>query len=95
MTYEFHPEAEQEFVEAAAYYEQMVTGLGQRFGSEVRHAIERLLEYPELGSPVDEDLHRLVLIRFPYIYLQLHARHAHDRRGGSCPSSSRILASES
>ena len=38
MTYEFHPEAEQEFVEAAAYYEQNVTGLGQRFGSEVRHA---------------------------------------------------------
>ena len=66
MTYEFHPEAEQEFVEAAAYYEQNVTGLGQRFGSEVRHALERLLEYPELGSPVDADLRRLVLIRFPY-----------------------------
>ena len=69
MTYEFHPAAEQEFVEAAAYYERNVTGLGQRFGREVRHAIERLLEYPEMGSPVDVDLRRLVLVRFPYVLI--------------------------
>jgi hypothetical protein len=36
MIYEFHPEAEQEFIEAAAYYEQNVASLGERFGSEVR-----------------------------------------------------------
>jgi plasmid stabilization system protein ParE len=66
MIYEFHPEAEQEFVEAAAYYERNVTGLGERFGSEVRHAIERLLEYPKLGVPMDADLSRLMLTRFPY-----------------------------
>ena len=69
MRYEFHPEAEQEFVEAAAYYERNVRGLGERFGSEVRHAIERLLEYPELGSPIDADLRRLLLTRFPYFLI--------------------------
>ena len=69
MRYEFHPEAEQEFVEAAAYYERNVTGLGQRFGREVRHAIDRLLEYPELGSPMDQDLRRLMLTRFPYVLI--------------------------
>jgi len=69
MIYEFHPEAEQEFVEAAAYYERNVRGLGERFGSEVRHAIERLLEYPELGSPIDADLRRLLLTRFPYFLI--------------------------
>lgn len=69
MIYEFHPEAEQEFVEAAAYYERNVTGLGERFGSEVRHAIERLLEYPELGVPMDVDLRRLMLTRFPYFLI--------------------------
>lgn len=69
MIYEFHPEAEQEFVEAAAYYERNVTGLGERFGSEVRHAIERLLEYPELGAPMDADLRRLMLTRFPYFLI--------------------------
>jgi len=69
MTYAFHPEAEQEFIEAAAYYEQNVTGLGQRFGSEVRHAIERLAEFPERGSPLDEGLRGLVLLRFPYVLI--------------------------
>ena len=42
MTSEFHPAAEQEFLEAAAYYERNVTGLGERFGREVRQAVERL-----------------------------------------------------
>ena len=69
MIYEFHPEAEQEFIEAAAYYEQNVTGLGERFGSEVRRAIERLLEYPESGSLIDTDLRRLMLTRFPYFLI--------------------------
>ncbi len=44
MKYEFHPEAEQEFVEAAHYYERNVTGLGKRFGAEVHRAIGQLLE---------------------------------------------------
>ncbi len=44
MRYEFHPEAEEEFIESAAYYEQAVPGLGERFASEVRSAIERLVE---------------------------------------------------
>lgn len=69
MIYEFHPEAEQEFIEAAAYYERHVTGLGERFGGEVRQVIERLLEYPELGSPINADLRRLVLARFPYVLI--------------------------
>ena len=69
MIYEFHPEAEQEFVEAAAYYERAVTGLGERFGSEVRYAIEQLLEYPELGPPIDANLRRLILTRFTYFLI--------------------------
>jgi toxin ParE1/3/4 len=69
MTYEFHPEAEQEFIEAAAYYEQNVTGLGERFGNEVRRAIERLREHPEIGSPIDTHLRRIVLTRFPYFLI--------------------------
>ena len=34
MTFEFHPEAEVELIEAAAYYERHVPGLGERFQSE-------------------------------------------------------------
>lgn len=69
MTYEFHPEAEQEFIEAAAFYEQNVTGLGERFGKEVRRAIVRLMEYPQIGPLIDADLRRLLLTRFPYFLI--------------------------
>ena len=88
MRYEFHPEAEQEFIEAAAYYERNVTGLGERFGSEVRYAIERLLGYPELGSPMDADLRRLVLIRFPYVLIYSFTR----RCSGLSPWLMRVVA---
>jgi hypothetical protein len=39
MKYEFHPEAEQELYEAAAYYEAGLSGLGQEFGDEVNRVI--------------------------------------------------------
>jgi hypothetical protein len=46
MNYEFHPEAEEEFIEQAARYESEVPGLGDRFGREVNRVIELLLENP-------------------------------------------------
>ena len=56
MNYEFHPEAEQEFLEAAARYEAEVGGLGERFGAQVYRVIELLLENPELGAPIEGQL---------------------------------------
>ena len=50
MKYEFHPEAEDEFLEAAAHYESEVPGLGDRFGDEVERVVSLLLEHPELGA---------------------------------------------
>lgn len=90
MICEFHPEAEQEFIEAAAYYEQNIASLGERFGSEVRRAIDRLLKYPELGFPIDADLRRFMLTRFPYFLIYsstadllriVAVAHAHRRPG--------------
>jgi plasmid stabilization system protein ParE len=66
MIYEFHPDAEEEFIDAAAYYEENVPGLGERFAREVHQAIEQLLNYPEIGSPIDPNLRRIVMPRFPY-----------------------------
>lgn len=43
MNYEFHPEAEQELLEAAYRYEAELAGLGQRFGDEVHRVTELLL----------------------------------------------------
>ena len=66
MRLEFHPEAELELIEAAERYELQVPGLGERFGTEVRHATDLLLEHPGLGHPLDPDLRGLVLNRFPF-----------------------------
>ena len=56
MNYEFHPEAELEVIESAAWYESEVPGLGLEFGEEVERVIELLLENPELGAAVDGDI---------------------------------------
>lgn len=66
MRLEFHPEAELEFIEAAAYYELQVPGLGERFGAEVRRVTQVLLAHPEIGLSIDADLRTHVLQRFPF-----------------------------
>ena len=66
MRLEFHPEAELELIEAAAYYELQVAGLGERFEAEVRRATNLLLDHPEIGAPADPVLRKLVLNRFPF-----------------------------
>jgi plasmid stabilization system protein ParE len=66
MKYEFHPEAELELYEAALRYEAEVAELGARFGDEVERVVQLLLEYPEIGARVDENLRHLVLRKFPF-----------------------------
>jgi toxin ParE1/3/4 len=66
MRYEFHPEAEQELYEAAARYESEVSDLGLRFADEVESVVRLLLEHPELGSKLDNELRHFVLRRFPF-----------------------------
>jgi toxin ParE1/3/4 len=66
MKYEFHPEAELELCEAALRYESEVTGLGVRFGDEVERVIDLVVEQPEMGARVDENLRHFVLRKFPF-----------------------------
>ena len=39
--------AEEEMLEAAAYYEDRANGLGDHFIAEVQHAVQRIMESPE------------------------------------------------
>ena len=90
MTFEFHPEAEVEFIEAAAYYERHVPGLGERFQSEIRRIVDLLVNQPQIGSPADPDLRKFILTRFPFtLYysitadvLRIEAVAHHSRRPG-------------
>jgi hypothetical protein len=72
MSVEFHREAEQELAEAAFHYDGELQGLGDRFLTEVRRATMLLDENPGMGQRIDEQLHRVVLRRFPFslIYAQ-------------------------
>lgn len=87
MKLEFHPEAEQEFLESVSRYETEVLGLGERFDVEVQKASALLLEYPEIGPPIDDELRKLVLDRFPYYLIYFSSSEtvhilavAHERR---------------
>jgi len=66
MKYEFHPEAELELYEAALRYESEVPELGRRFGDEVERVVHLLIEHPEMGARVDENLRHFVLRKFPF-----------------------------
>lgn len=66
MRYEFHPEALEEYEEAALYYTERDPGLGLRFIEAVEEAIQRILEAPTRWRVIDEDVRRCLTRVFPY-----------------------------
>lgn len=66
MNSEFLPEAEEEFREAACYYETEAPGIGLSFVTEVRRAIRAIIENPHAAAPVGSGIRRNVLKHFPY-----------------------------
>lgn len=66
MHVEFHPEAETEFIEHTLYYEYQVAGLGYRFIEEIDRAIKILIDQPQIGQSLDEQLRTFVLAEFPF-----------------------------
>ena len=69
----FRPEAEAEFIEAQAWYEERARGLGQEFVSCVAAVIEALRNEPEQFQRVDGEVRRALVRRFPYAVLYLTA----------------------
>lgn len=55
MTFEFHPEADEEFVEAVAYYEDCDPGLGIDFSREVYATIRNAIDYPTLWPEIEDE----------------------------------------
>lgn len=69
MNFDFHPEAEQEFEAAVAYYEECAPGLGLSFAIEAREAIQRAIVMPLAWQQVEEEIRRVLVHRFPYAVL--------------------------
>ncbi len=66
MNWSFHPEAEAELLEAAAYYEDCEPGLGGDFLYEVYSAIQNILAYPQAWPVLEDEIRRCLTSRFPY-----------------------------
>jgi plasmid stabilization system protein ParE len=66
MSYSFHPEAEEEFIEAIAYYESCEPGLGLDFSRQVHATIRNVVDYPTLWPAVEAKIRRCLVNRFPY-----------------------------
>ena len=74
MQVEFHPEAEEEFIEEAAFYNAQVPGLGDLFVEEVLAAAALLQDEPKIGVKIFPAYRHFVLRKFPHslIYSQEH-----------------------
>ena len=66
MTFEFHPEARTEFIDAVAYYENSRSGIGLQFSREVYATINRVTASPNSWPNITENTRRCFTRRFPY-----------------------------
>jgi hypothetical protein len=63
---EFVSEADQEFEESVAWYEERQPGLGLEFRAEVFALLERVAAAPEQFRTVHNEVRQAVLQRFPF-----------------------------
>jgi len=66
MRYDFHPEAFEEYQQAALHYAEHDPGLALRFVEAVEETIQRILEAPTRWRILDEDVRRCLTRVFPY-----------------------------
>jgi hypothetical protein len=67
-----HPDAEEELIEAAQFYERRVPTLGARFLDAADAAIAAILDAPYRWSIIEEDIRHYLMPRFPFaIYYRL------------------------
>jgi toxin ParE1/3/4 len=69
MTYDFHPEALTEYLEAARWYESREPPVGLQFVAAIEQAIDRIVESPKRWRVIDEDIRRCLTRIFPYAIL--------------------------
>lgn len=69
MNYEFHPEALDEYQQAALWYAERDHSVALRFVTFVEDAIERVVTAPERWRVIDEDVRRCLTRVFPYAIL--------------------------
>ena len=66
MNVVFLEEAEQEFLEAALYYENQAKGLGEKLMVGVYQAIEDIIDFPQNAQKLTENVRRKLLRHYPF-----------------------------
>ena len=69
MKYEFHPEALEEYRQAALWYAEREPELGLQFIGSVEDAINRVVDSPSRWRVIEEDVRRCLTRIFPYAVL--------------------------
>ncbi len=62
----FLPEAEEEMLVAARYYNSQASGLGLEFLTEIEHTADALLKHPHAAPIIRKGIRRRLLTRFPF-----------------------------
>lgn len=76
MNITFLREAQLEFVQTSSYYDQVLTGLGDRFSEEVDRSINWIAQHPEVCKLRRQGYRRFNIRTFPY-YLPYIVRESH------------------
>jgi plasmid stabilization system protein ParE len=63
---EFLPEADEEFLEAARYYENEAAGVGLSFIIAIHKAVDQIVEFPFASQIQRDDIRMKVLRHFSY-----------------------------
>jgi toxin ParE1/3/4 len=66
MNLDFHPKAEEEFLEAISFYEDREPRLGEYFALEVYSTVQNILSHPKAWPILEGDVRRCIVNRFPY-----------------------------
>lgn len=69
MRYEFHPEALEEYRQAALWYAEREPELALHFIGSVEDAIKRVVDAPSRWRVIEEDVRRCLTRVFPYAVL--------------------------
>jgi hypothetical protein len=64
VNFPFHPEADEAFLAAVAYYEDCEPGLGLDFARAVSTSIRNALDYPRMWPEIEAELRRSIVHRF-------------------------------
>lgn len=65
----FHPEAHEEMIESARFYEGKSKGLGSDFLTAVEETIHRLEQFPGAGSIAKANIRQRLVSGFPFTLL--------------------------